>query len=342
MNTILSFLSAVSKFTLDNQDQEVIISTLYKRDYEKIISYIYRHKIHHLFFKHILDLELSFDMPYLIVNAISMQHSYLQLKHNEYMNEIAAISKRMEECQIPHVLLKGVGLANTLYYRGQEIFRDYNDIDFLVEKSNVKKVDEILQNANYIQGEVNKKQQIVKADRKTTIYYSLNSHQEQGYVKFSKYAIYSPYNRIYFDVNTTIFEGGKMAIPISTAELLQHTKKRADIIGNTYNALEHTYEFLQLCYHFYKDTVYYIKKAEKEDYCLIKFCDLREYILKYRKEIDWNEFISIVNQYKMGDKIYYTLFLISSFYGDLEIDEIMDKIESSQKMSSPNWDEILL
>lgn len=342
MNNILSFLSAVSKFTLDDYDQEVIISTLEKRDYEKIIPYLYRHKIQHLFFKHILDLELSFNMPYVIVSAISMQHSYLQFKHSEYMNEISVISKRMDDNQIPYVLLKGVGLANSLYYRGQEIFRDYNDIDFLVEKSKVKKIDEILQNANYIQGEVNKKQQIVKADRKTAIYYSLNSHQEQGYVKFSKYAIYSPYNRIYLDVNTTIFEGGKMPIPISTDELLRHTKKRVDILGNEYNALEHTYEFLQLCYHFYKDTVYDIKKSEKEDYCLIKFCDLREYVLKYRNEINWDEFISMINQYKLGNKIYYTLFLISSFYGDLEIDNVMDKIEIDQKMSSPNWDGILL
>lgn len=335
-------LASISKFLLSDDDKKIIIDALDWTDFNALLPLLYRHKIHHLFLKHIIDLEIADEIPYAIVNAISMQHSYLQFKHNEYMSEVCIVSEGLDRRQIPYVLLKGIGLSNTLFCHNKNIFRDYNDIDFLVEKSNVKKVDEILQGLGYIQGGVNSKQQIIKSDRKTNIYYSLNTHQEQAYVKFSKYSRYSPYNRIYLDINTTIFEGGKMLTPIPTTELMNHTQRRKDIWGNEFCVLEYTYEFLQLCYHFYKDTVYDIKKFYNENYCLIKFCDLREYILIHRNEIDWDEFITIVNQHKLGEKIYYPISLVSYFYGDIKMDDIIAMIETDQKIEFPNWDEMIL
>lgn len=186
MNKTLMLLASISKFLLSDDDKKIIIDALDWTDFNALLPLLYRHKIHHLFLKHIIDLEIADEIPYAIVNAISMQHSYLQFKHNEYMSEVCIVSEGLDRRQIPYVLLKGIGLSNTLFCHNKNIFRDYNDIDFLVEKSNVKKVDEILQGLGYIQGGVNSKQQIIKSDRKTNIYYSLNTHQEQAYVKFSK------------------------------------------------------------------------------------------------------------------------------------------------------------
>ena len=183
MENIVDQLAAIAKYRLNDQDKKVIIDLVEKNEYQKIIPYLYRHKIQSLFFKHIVDLDVSFDLPDVLLNALSMQHTYLQFKHGEYIAELEMISDSFSKNSISYVVLKGVGLANSIYYDGHDIYRDYNDIDFLVEKSSVKKVDEILKRANYIQGEVDRKQQIIPAERRAIIYYSLNSHQEHGYVK---------------------------------------------------------------------------------------------------------------------------------------------------------------
>ena len=74
-------------------------------DFNALLPLLYRHKIHHLFLKHIIDLEISDEIPYAIVNAISMQHSYLQFKHNEYMSEACIVSEELDRRQIPSITI---------------------------------------------------------------------------------------------------------------------------------------------------------------------------------------------------------------------------------------------
>ena len=92
-------------------------------------------------------------------------------------------------------------------------------------------------------------------------------------------------------MNTTIFEGGKISPKIDTKTLLSNTVSKK-INDFSYRKLSLEYNLIQLCYHFYKDTVYEIKKKRKESYCLMKFCDIREYILKYQHQLNWDNFIN--------------------------------------------------
>ena len=192
---------------------------------------------------------------------------------------------------------------------------------------------------DFVQGSVNSMGQIEKASRREIIYWGLNSHQEQLYVKFSKYAV-TPYMAIDIDINTSIFEGGKTKDPIPTEELLKHRQVKINGHGKKFYALEKEYELIQLIYHFYKDTVYEIKKAMKQDYSLNKFCDVREYILKYRDEIDWDLFIDIVNSNNIGNGIYYVLLIVSDFYKDMDIDDILERIEADKNVEIPCWENV--
>jgi hypothetical protein len=345
MNKLILFLTSISKYTLTEYDKDIISMMLQENHYDSIMPYIYRHRIQHLFFKHIVDLKLSFDLPDHILNSLGSQHSYLQFKFQEFVDEINTISILFEKRNVNYAILKGISLANAIYSRGQEVFRDFNDVDFLIEKKNTTIANDILTSLGYIQGEVNKEQEIVPADRRTLLYYSINSHQEQSYVKFSKYAAYSPYNRLYIDINTTIFEGGKMIPPISTDVLLSHFEKRNGISENYYKTLDKTFELMQICYHFYKDTIYEKKKSENENYCLMKFCDLREYVIQFRNSIDWIYLAYLLNEKKIAKQILSSLFLVDSLYGDLELHNFFDMLvldKDSVISHIVNWENILL
>ncbi len=98
------------------------------------------------------------------------------------------------------------------YKKDDIVYRDFNDIDILVNKKDTGSVNQILCDLGFQQGRIDKENKIVKASRQQIIYMSMSSHQEYKYVRQSKYSVISPYNFIQIDVNTSIFEGGKKPI----------------------------------------------------------------------------------------------------------------------------------
>ena len=68
------------------------------------------------------------------------------------------------------------------------------------------------------------------------------------------------------------------------------------------------------------------------------------YVIKFYNHINWNEFIVTVNGAKIGNQIYHTLLLVSTFYGDLNIDEILQQINVTERLCTENidWEAMLL
>ena len=343
MKDYLEFLKSVSKVDLSEKDIE-LISLWSQNDYidSHTIELLSIHKVHHIFLNHLLTTTDVSRLKNHFGLALSAQLAFLQEKYNENLCVLKKIVPELEKENIHYCVIKGFSIIDSLYSKNSVVSRDFGDIDFLIEKENVSKVNSIMERFGFIQGYITDKYTIEKASRKDILYWRLNSHQEHKYIGKSEHSNISPWLYNYIDVNVTIFEGGKIPIPISTEEIMLHTRQKKLSNNISIICLDYTYEFFQLCYSFYKDTVYLSKKESHDNYCLIKFCDLREYVLKYRKEIDWNEFIAIVNRHKLGNQIYYTLFLVSSFYGDLDIDNIISKIEVDKQIFLPHWDEILL
>lgn len=320
----VEFYSSISKVQLNSSDENIILNYIRNNDLTNIFIPILQHRIQYLLFKHLFDLKITNEVNRSILKILNMQFSFLQLKHEEWTNVLNLFVNNLNYYNINYAILKGIELTNDLYtVRGLK-YRDYNDIDILIEKKDVQILKNILEEMGFIQGNLNENYEIEKADRKQILEFSLNSHQEKSYIKFSKYSTFSPLNRLIIDVNTTIFEGGKVTPKIECEKILCNTiNKKVDNI--TYRALCPEYNLIQICYHFYKDTVYDIKKQLNESYCLIKFCDIREYILKFYTKIDWDIFVSLVNENNIANEIYFVLDLILCFYNDINIRWVIKK-----------------
>lgn len=325
MNEKILFYSAIAKVRLNSDDISIITDYISKNNSIDFFISIYRHKVQYLFFKHLLELKVAKKIDRNILNILNAQFSFLQLKHKEWITVLKNVTERLDAEGIDYAILKGIGLSNELYTFNGLNYRDYNDIDILIEKKDVAQLNETLEKLGFIQGDMNDNYEIEKSNRQQIIYFSLNSHQEKSYIKFSKYSEFSPLNRLLIDVNTTIFEGGKISPKIDTKTLLSNTVSKK-INDFSYRKLSLEYNLIQLCYHFYKDTVYEIKKKRKESYCLMKFCDIREYILKYQHQLNWDNFINILNENNLSEEINYVLKLISSFYKDVDIERVIKKL----------------
>lgn len=343
--TRIAILKAISKIKIDDNDRDILYSWLNNyQDDLNIISDIYKNKLQFLLLKHLIEMKCCLGMNKSLGLQLSAQFAFLQNKYSTYLSTANSISKLFNENNIPHCILKGISIINDLYTSNELIYRDFNDVDFLVSPSKTKLAKKLLENINVIQGTVTEDMQILPASRKEIIFWSLNSHQEHRYIAESPFSHFSPWLFQLIDINTTIFEGGKSVPQISTDYLLEHRINKHIKNDILIFSLRPEYEFIQLCYHFYKDTKYDIKKANNENFCLQKFCDIREFILHFGKEIDWTEFVKIVNEFNIGDQIYYSLYIVSSFYGDLGIEEILKEIKTTHLFSIGflDWKRMLL
>ncbi|BCK01484.1 nucleotidyltransferase family protein [Anaerocolumna chitinilytica] len=320
-------LQLVSCTDISNEDFEKLTNFDLRDD--ELASLMEKHKVQYLLFLHLLKHHGFYKIKYKVGEKWGIQLCYLQNKYNEYINNLKIIIEYLNNNNIPYVILKGFSIIDKLYKRENIIYRDFIDIDILIERKNVSTVNEILLKCGFIQGYVNEDNEIEEADRKSKLSWSLFSHQEYEYIKFSNTGYISPFNRIYIDINTTIFEGGEYKPQISTEELINHTITQEIGNGLFIKCLEYEYEIIQLCYHFYKDTIYEVKIKDQENFCMLKLCDIREYIIKYLFDINWNKFVDIINNAKIEVQIFNTLYTVRSVFGDLGIDYVMDKLKPS-------------
>lgn len=341
---IVESLKTVSKFILSKDDVPKVVSLLKINPLvlDKILA---KNKIQSIFLKHIESIKCVDELDKQIYQKYCNHLFRLQFEYQEYLETLSSLIAKLNSHNIKYAFLKGFANNSELFVERGILYRTFSDADILINPLQIKDVEKILNNQGFIQGYI-ENNKIIPASRKDIVYWQLNSHQLHEFTKKSKFSNISSSFRINIDINTTIFEGGKYADPIPSQNILQHTMMRK--INNELSivCLDYTYNLIQLCYHFFKDTIYKSKIENQENYCLRKFMDIREYVLKYKSLIDWNEFINSTKKSGISYKIYYPLKLVSLFYKDLGIDNILgallDKNSDDILESDLDWSSMLL
>lgn len=338
----LDFLRSVSRFTeTECDDRQLFKSYLMDRsnNYETLLQI---HKLQYIFIKKLFDYDCSQYTRRITRESFSSQLLSLQFLYQEYLGILSQLCKDFERENITYCVLKGFSITDALYNVKDVIYRPFSDIDILISSNHLSRAQLLLEKYNFIQGKI-KGRHIIRAERSELIYWKLNSHQLHEFIKYSQYSNVSPLFSITIDINTSIFEGGMCTDPIPMDVLFQNTITK-DISNIPIKCLDPTFELLQLCYHFYKDTKYEIKKKTHENYCLLKFCDIREYIKRYYNDINWSTFLNMINDCKIGDQIYYALSMVSAFYKDMNISDILSDIKTNFSIKSKeiDWHTLLI
>lgn len=261
-------------------------------------------------------------------------------EHNRItLCEVNKINRAFTENGIKAVLIKGVNLAESIY--PHIFFRQFGDIDFLIQIEDITKACQVMRKLGYTQGKIDlTNDKVIPYTRKECLNRNLNTHEVAEFVKKNT-NMQCPYYMV--DINFSIMWQGYKR------ENSQHIKTTKNMINNailykdkncSFYTLNLYDQIIELCCHLYSEAVYFCWHTnwmrDKSDLNLIKFCDIHEILLNYT--IVWNDFITYVKNIELIDPVFYSLFLVNIIFGDIDIPQYIRKYVAKNNLINKFFD----
>jgi len=245
--------------------------------------------------------------------------SYLGTKkrNKAYLEELKRIITIMNINGTSCVPLKGAYLIKHLY---KDLgIRTINDIDCLIRHRDIGKVLSIMNKQGYIEGEYDNKTNSIKpVSRGKKILWNMKMNNLLPLVKISK----SKYVKISeFDFCFSLdLDIKKEPVDIMISRTITE--------GNDgFNYLKPSDCFLHLCCHLYKEATNSMWVMIEKDLNLIKFCDIREFVIQKMDESALEESVQFAKEYGLERAIYFTLYYLNEIYADGYENKIMNKLD---------------
>lgn len=221
-----------------------------------------------------------------------------------------------ELSDIPYAYIKGEVLSLMAY--GDFGFRDYHDIDILINRSDMKKVENIMKRNGFEQCVYEENGVKRELTRREKIMME-NSHQTAPFTKR-----FGNNELVEIDINYDIFWSEYSGKRIAIDELLADTR-----ILNLYDypvkILNPIDNFIQVCLHHYKEmnAVYCFKL--KNPISVVMFQDIAM-LFQNQINVCLSELIEYSKEQHINQYIYYMLYYTNKIFPSCEIDEVLDSL----------------
>ena len=229
-----------------------------------------------------------------------------------YLDRLAEIMERFEKVNLVVPILKGNLLASVVYPAIEA--RIFNDLDLIMQLSDVNVLTKELESLGYIQGDFDEKTNVItESSRKVKILQQMNSHEIQEFLKNSDNEFAKV---IEVDVNHDILWKGNCPYKVDTRDLI----KRAvpiEVNGVKAYMLDYIDNIIQLSCHLYKEATLMIYIDGIKDLKIYKFSDLYMYIKKFFDKIDWELLVERVKSYNLDKVVYYNFYYIELMFGEI-------------------------
>lgn len=227
--------------------------------------------------------------------TLQLTHFQNRQRAKAYKNALQRIDEILAGCRGSYAMLKGAFLCG-VYPEG---VRTSNDIDLLVEKKNLSKIENALRAAGLKQGSV-KNGEFVPATRKEIIFASMMKGETVPYVLETNDPTI-PYLEI--DLNFAL--GYKNESPDRVHTMLMSTVRR-NFGDYSIETLGKEDFLIHLCAHLYKEATAYPWIQMGRDLSLYKFVDLYLLTENYGK-CAWNRLAERMKQVKCEKECFYAL-----------------------------------
>lgn len=290
-------------------------------DWGKVLYLATNHKMLTLVWYHIK----SFDLVRYLDPQISRLMATVYNAHAErnrlYLEEFGRVLEAADALKVRIVPLKGALLLGTIYT--DLGMRTINDIDILVERDAIETLMDAFDRLGYSQ----KTYDSIKGDlrpvsRRKKLFWTLYVSNLMPFRKKAESALVGSYS---FDVHVTITWKGKEQYEIDMAELFEKTHE-VGFLGTRYFPLSCEDNIIHLCGHLYRHAVLLDTIRDVDDLALIKFCDLREFILASTKHLSWNRLTERVESYRIQKPVYYTFHYLDMLYRDTVPRDFLENI----------------
>lgn len=313
---------------LNERDKEKLAELLENSlDWGYLILNSYVNKTMNLFYSHLMNEKLVYLVQNRIVKLMRSCYCYCEQKYGIYKDALKQLSAAFNESNISYAIIKGFSLLETVYKKEYGV-REFKDIDILICRQDIGKAKKIMTALGYRQGEFDKySKKIVDISREEEIAQNLLSHELVPFFKPINDKRCS-HNVIEVELNFTIFDGGRAKPPVATEVLLSDRAKVFFDDGSCFYTLNYNFNLIQLCVHLYKDTNYSFHKDLLMDITLMKFCDIREYILLL-KDTDLSGVVKLANENGIADAVYFSLYFTDFIYEDIDLAVYTDVLRIS-------------
>jgi putative nucleotidyltransferase-like protein len=261
-----------------NKIKSVRLDQLPSSEWEDIICQSDRNGVAPLLYMRLKALSQKTTIPDSVLKKLRKKYVYTAWKNKQLNHELSQMLSLLNNHGIPVIVIKGAALAELLY---QNIaLRPMNDVDLVVKKKDLQKIDKILSSSEF---------------SNTT--QSLHSKRKNKWVPIITYM-----NRVKsFDLHTRLFELPKHN-PWENAAPASVASTDTLILG-----LEDF--FLHLCLHVHRHL--YMVGITK----LIWWYDIAEWIKLYRKKLDWEYMVGIAQKYNVEADIHRILHVVNEWFG---------------------------
>lgn len=279
-------------------------------DWGEVVKYAVNSRTVTLVYYNLNKHELDYHLPKYIRSLFECYTIGIKEQNRLYSEELRKIENAFKENQIKCFPVKGAYLIDHLY-RTYGI-RYMGDADFIVRKKDISELIRVMEQLGYIQGKYNQKEKrVIKISRKEEIMWQLKMSNLHPFEKIcgSEYL-----NTFKLDFRFALDDS---LDTVSVDELIEASN------GCTINP-EHG--LVHLCTHLYDEAKHSIDIFTGKDLNLIKFCDIREYILKYVTPEVKQKTLEFVKIHHYEKQVFYTFFYLNQIYGDGYEEEWMKEL----------------
>lgn len=307
-------LLLTSRLTFTVEEKKLIddILTKHSINWFEFIKFALYHKTVTLCFHNLERYFSSVSIPKYILDIIPCISLGIKYRNTLFQQEAKNIRIELKKSNVCTIPVKGVLLIPNMYKDFG--IRYSGDIDFLIKYEDINLVEKTTASLGYTKGFFDIETNTIKLiPRAEDIKWKVGMSNLYPFRKISGNE-YFPFFKLDF----------RYALDDSLSkEPINEIINTAIEIGKSKEA----HIFTHLCTHFYDEAKHSISIFNSKDLNLIKFCDIREYILQFMNQESINECVSFAKKHGLQKQIYFTVFLLKMVYNDGFEDNILNKLE---------------
>lgn len=297
-----------SRISIEEKDIQKLFKLVSSElDWFKILKYCSRNKVVGLVWNNLKKLNLLDYIPQNINYLLKFFYEATKRRNEVLLNKQEELMSILKKENVRFARLKGGYLLKNIYVDLGTRFM--NDLDFLIDKSQMHTIQNIMYELNYKNGRASiNSGQIFEMDRKESIIWKTKMNNLPPFFQEAN----SDWCSL-IDVDFSLYMDFNMDYDV--------TRKMLDKVENI--DLQKDDFFIHICSHLYKEATNASWILLDSDINLIKFCDVRELLLK----MSYDELTKIIEKavlYNLQNALYYTLYYIQFIYPDLDIIKKID------------------
>lgn len=308
---LVMYLSRLSDTVPTDEVKEIIENGI---DWDEVLSYGFKNKVMYYLYDNLVQLGFKSYIPKYLC-ALMEGACYCNIvKNNEKFAELDKVLQAVNEVGIELLPVKGAYLIDNVYYNRRA--RVTNDIDALILRKDVSKIDKIMKVLGYVVGQVDKeKNEIVVPNQMKKVLYKTKMYNLLPYVKPSKEVTNS---FIMFDFSFAL----DFSLDLKPVEeMIQNS-----VMVNEKKQLLPEHFFVHMCCHHYREASHIEWIRIGKDLTIMKFCDVRSFVLTKMDKESMNRAVEFAKKNGLEKAIYFTLYFLKVMYNDGYEDEVLSQL----------------